>query len=91
MNTLTSRQRKLLYTGCIGILLIPIIGLGLPAGKNERAFQGQLARLRTEYELGESTLGDVDPSSSAMNLVLLGLRGPAASILRLDAEELQSG
>ncbi len=87
MNTLTSRQRKLLYVGCIGVLLVPIIWLGIPAGSEDKG--GQLAQLRTQHELGESTLGDVDPSSSAMNLVLLGLRGPAASILRLDAEELQ--
>lgn len=88
MNNLTSRQRKLVYVCGIVVLLIPIILLGLPAGEKENS-GGELAKLRERYDLGESTLGNVDPSSSAMNLVLLGLRGPAASILRLEAEELQ--
>lgn len=88
MNNLTSRQRKLAYVCGIVILLIPIILLGLPAGEKENS-GGKLSTLRERYDLGESTLGNVDPSSSAMNLVLLGLRGPAASVLRLEAEELQ--
>ena len=41
--------------------------------------------MRHEYELGESTLGDIDPSSAAANLVLLGLRGIAASALHQNA------
>jgi hypothetical protein len=45
--------------------------------------------MRQDYDLGEATLGKVDPSSSAMNLVLLGLRGPAASVLHLTAIEYQ--
>lgn len=95
MQVMTTRQRKFIYGAGIAVLLIPIIGLGLPAGAEQRANSflssgGMLAKLRTKYDLGESTLGDVDPSSSAMNLVLLGLRGPAASILRLEAEEMQS-
>lgn len=88
MNKLTSRQRKMVYVGGIVLLLIPIILLGLPAGQEENS-GGVLSKLRDQYDLGESTLGNVDPSSAAMNLVLLGLRGPAASILQLEAKELQ--
>ena len=89
---LTSRQRKLIYLVAIVILLIPIIGwLGMPAtgsgGANgkEDGSGGRLARLRKTYQLGESTLGDVDPSSATMNLVLLGLRGVAADLLWMKA------
>lgn len=88
MNKLTSKQRKLIYVGGIGLLLIPIIYLGMPGGGDgERS--GVLSALNREHDLGEGTLGNVDPSSAAANLVLLGMRGPAASLLRLEAEHLQ--
>ena len=85
MNRLGSRQRKLAYLVGIIVLLIPIIGLGMPATR-EPGSGGQLARLRQQYELGETTLGEVDPSSATINLVLLGMRGVAASVLWLDAD-----
>lgn len=87
MNSLTSKQRKLLYVGCIVVLLIPIIGLGMPGTAEESG--GHLARLRVDYDLGESTLGKVDPTSASMNLVLLGLRGVASTKLWMDAQEQQ--
>ncbi|MEX0703315.1 MAG: hypothetical protein WD069_14570 [Planctomycetales bacterium] len=93
MNGLTSRQRKLVYLGGIATLLIPIIWLGMPAGGPAGAsgdgMVGQLAQLRQEYDLGEATLGDVDPSSATMNLVLLGMRGIAANALWQNANEQQ--
>jgi len=95
MNDLTSRQRKLVYAGCIVILLIPIVYLGAPTsedvlpGTRMAVSGGLLAQMRVEHDLGESTLGEIDPSSAAMNLVLLGLRGPAAGILHLQALEYQ--
>lgn len=88
---LNSRQRKLVYAGCILVLLIPIIWLGAPAsedvipGNKSSATGGVLAQMRVQHDLGESTLGQIDPSSAAMNLVLLGLRGPAAGVLHLQA------
>ncbi|MFK7821897.1 MAG: hypothetical protein AB8G99_24580 [Planctomycetaceae bacterium] len=88
MNQLTSRQRKIAYVIGIACLLIPIVLLGEPSGR-EKGSGGELADLREDYDLGESTLGNVDPSSAAANLVLLGLRGPAASILKLEVIELQ--
>ena len=93
MNRFTSRQRKLLYAVGIVLLLGPIVYLGFPSQQNAAAGSssglGKLSRLRHDYSLGEATLGAVDPSSSAMNLVLLGLRGPAASLLHLQAIEYQ--
>ncbi len=94
MTNLNSRQRKLAYAVGILLLLGPIVYLGFPAEQRSGSTEGssglgKLAQLRQEYDLGEATLGKVDPSSSAMNLVLLGLRGPAASVLHLKAIEYQ--
>ncbi|MEQ9406236.1 MAG: hypothetical protein RIK87_00865 [Fuerstiella sp.] len=95
MNNLTSRQRKLVYAGCILMLLIPIVYLGAPTsedvipGSRAAVSGGVLAQMRVQYDLGESTLGEIDPSSAAMNLVLLGLRGPAAGVLHLQALDYQ--
>jgi len=86
MNALTSQQRKLVYLFGILILLVPIIALGLPSD-GQPGSGGRLAQLRTQYELGESDLGDVDPASSAMNLVLLGMRGVAVNLLYAEFEK----
>lgn len=85
MNKLTNRQRKLAYFGCILLLMIPIVLLGMPGAPDGTGgiTGGTLAKIRHEHKLGEATLGEVDPSSSAMNLVLLGFRGVAASMLNM--------
>ncbi len=85
MNTLTSKQRKLIYLLGIVVLIVPIIFLGMPGSAEERG--GKLSAMQHEYGLANDNLGDVDPSSAAMNLVLLGLRGLAANMLWLDLEE----
>jgi hypothetical protein len=94
MNNLTTLQRKLVYLGGIVLLLIPITWLGLPpeptrGGRIEAATGGKLSRLRVENQLGESSLGNVDPASSTMNLLLLGFRGIATSVLWVDAQDQQ--
>ena len=93
-SAIKPRQRKMAWGIGIVLLMVPIVDLGFPAQQNAGAGEntsdlGILARLRGKYDLGEATLGQVDPSSSAMNLVLLGLRGPAASVLHLKAIEYQ--
>ncbi|MEM1061340.1 MAG: hypothetical protein AAF532_15570 [Planctomycetota bacterium] len=88
MNTLTPTQRKWVYLAAIVVLLFPVIYLGRPASLDDAGATvggGKLADLRKDYDLGETSLGDVDPSSSTMNLVLLGFRGIAASQLWVDA------
>jgi hypothetical protein len=91
MNNLSPQQRKLIYLGGIVVLLIVTIVLGRPSGGVDETGQadpgGVLARMRTEHELGESTLGKVDPSSAAMNLVLLGMRGVAVNQLWMQHDE----
>lgn len=88
MNKLSSKHRKLAYVLAIIVLLIPVIWLGMPS-TGEEGSGGELAQLRVKHELGESTLGDVDPSSASMNFVLLGLRGIATNMLWLDAKDYQ--
>ncbi|MBX3438725.1 MAG: hypothetical protein KF861_14620 [Planctomycetaceae bacterium] len=92
MNRLNSRNRKLVYMGGILVLLIPIAVLGMPATERSSPTApaesgGTIARLRHDYKLGETTLGDVDPASATMNLVLLGMRGIAASMLWMQADQ----
>lgn len=94
MNNLTSRQRKLIFAAGILALLVPIVILGAPASRDVQVEDtsiagGVLAQKRHEYDLGEATLGDIDPSSAIMNLALLGLRGPAAGLLHLKAIDYQ--
>ncbi|HWL08946.1 MAG TPA: hypothetical protein VNQ76_11095 [Planctomicrobium sp.] len=84
MNQLTVRQRKILYSCTAVVLVIPIIFLGAPAGGANKGF---LAQSREKNDLGEASLGDVDPTSATMNLVLLGMRGVAASVLWSKADE----
>ena len=89
MNKLTSHQRKLVYLAGMILLLIPVMVLGFPSATSKGQSGGLLAQMRQQHDLGESTLGDVDPSSATMNLVLLGLRGPAACMLwvQMDAQK----
>ncbi|MCA9070947.1 MAG: hypothetical protein KDA84_18590, partial [Planctomycetaceae bacterium] len=87
LERLTSGQRKLVYLGGIVVLMVGAILLGAPSTGKEGS-GGKLAQLRAQHQLGESTLGKVDPSSATMNLVLLGLRGVAANVLWMEHEEL---
>lgn len=80
MNQLSTKQRKLAYVAGILILLAPIGYFGLPSGARGSS-GGKLSNLRQEYELGQTNLGNVDPASATMNLVLLGLRGVASNVL----------
>ena len=65
MTTASTRNRKLIYGAGIAALLIPIVLLGAPAGGRGEGGGGVLARIRAnpDYQLGETTLGDVDPAS----------------------------
>ena len=85
IEQLTAQQRKLAYLIGIVVLMLPIIVLGMPA-TDEEGSGGKLARLRQEHDLGESTLGKVDPTSATMNLVLLGMRGVAVNLLRMQLD-----
>ncbi len=79
MNNLTVKQRKMLYAAVAVLAFLPVIIFGAPG--TSKGAGGYLAQKRTTYELGESSLGNVDPTSAAMNLALLGMRGVVASWL----------
>lgn len=91
MSQSRSRQRKMVYGLAIVALMIPIILLGAPGsgGRDASAIErgGVLARMRTDHNLGQSTLGEVDPASATMTFVLLGFRGLAANQLWLQADQ----
>ncbi|WP_197440173.1 hypothetical protein [Polystyrenella longa] len=69
----------------IVVLLVFILWLGQPASRNNPG--GILAQKRQELNLSQSTLGDVEPSSAIMKVVLLGFRGVAADLLWVQAKE----
>ena len=67
MNNLTSRQRKTAWFVAILVLLIPVVLLGMPAGNSADDSGGVLSDLRATHDLGESKLGQIDPTSATMN------------------------
>ncbi|MEX0642793.1 MAG: hypothetical protein WD468_08845 [Pirellulales bacterium] len=79
MSERRSFFRKIGYAIAIMVLLFPLAWLSMPATSREPG--GQLARLRTEYGLGQSNLGEIDPASETMKLATLGLRGVAVNFL----------
>jgi len=79
MSEHRSFYRKIIYLVLIAVLLFPISQLGSPSTREDQG--GQLAQLRTKYELGQANLGDIDPSSETIRLATLGLRGIAVSLL----------
>ena len=76
---ITSSQRRKLF--CLGGIVL-MVALVVP-------LQHEISARQQTYGLDEATLGDVDPSSAAMNLVLVGLRGVAANLLWSEALDLQ--
>jgi hypothetical protein len=70
--------RKLVYMGLALALFVVILIVRAP-----------IETIRKAHNLTEESLGDVDPTSTTMVLVLGGLRGVAANVLWFQAQELQ--
>ncbi|MCH2124849.1 MAG: IRE (iron responsive element) [Pirellulaceae bacterium] len=84
MNQSAATRRKVIYIGAIALLLFPLFLLGQPATgtrDDQKSAGGQLSRLRTEYNLSQADLGDIDPAGESIKLATLGLRGVAANLL----------
>lgn len=85
MNSRNIFVRKLIYLGCIALLLVPLFWLSQPATsamKGEKARPGGvLSQLRAKHHLSPAQLGEIDPTSVTVKLATLGLRGVAANIL----------
>jgi len=77
--------RKLIYLAAIALLLLPLFWLGQPSSHATKEAAGSpgglLARIRHRAQLSEAQLGEIDPTSVAVKLATLGLRGIAANIL----------
>jgi len=82
---------KLVYLAIVALLLMPLAWLSKPpttdATGTRRSAGGQLARLRQEHGLSQANLGEIDPTSEAIKLATLGMRGVAANILWTKANE----
>jgi len=82
---MTSRRSflvKIAYLVAIGVLLLPLSLLSQPAASRGQGGPGGiLARLRSEHDLSEAQLGEIDPTSETIKLATFGLRGVAANIL----------
>ena len=93
MSSRSSFLRKIGYLVAIAVLLIPLFWLSQPATSAGKGGQGspggKLARLRQQYHLSQSQLGQVDPTSVTVKLATLGMRGIAANILWGKAQDFQ--
>lgn len=88
-----SFQRKVIYLALIAALLAPLSLVSRPAtvGVDGEAGSagGKLAQLRDQYKLGQAQIGEIDPTSSAVRYVSLGLHGLAACIYWNKVDEYQ--
>ena len=85
MNWNKSFRRKVVYIALMAVLLVPLSLISRPAipGSKTTAANpgGVLAQKRSQYNLSQAELGEIDPASETMKLALLGMRGVAANIL----------
>jgi hypothetical protein len=85
--------RKVIYVAVMAGLLTPIYWLARPAvnagGGDSGDPGGILAQLRDRYQLGQSSLGGIDPAGETIKLSVLGMRGIAANILWTKAGTFQ--
>ena len=63
----------------IAVLLVPLSALSQPRDSSNPG--GYLARLRTEAQLSQADLGEIDPTSETMRLATLGLKNIAVTLL----------
>jgi hypothetical protein len=79
-----SFRRKVIYGILIAVMLLPLYYISRPAVRESDGRMtegGVLAQLRTEYDLSQADLGEIDPASESMKLATLGMRGIAANLL----------
>jgi len=87
MTERASFYRKIAYLIALAVLAIMMFWISTPATANRPG--GQLARMREEFRLGQSNLGEVDPASETMRFLTLGLRGVAVTVLWNKANEFK--
>ena len=85
MNRRQPFIRKIVYLALIAGLLFPLTLLSKPSTADAtgrfKSTGGVLAQMRDKYHLGQANLGEIDPSSEAIKLATLGMRGVAVNVL----------
>lgn len=79
MNQRQRFIRKIVYACVIAALLLPLSWLSQPETTESKG--GLLAQMRSEHQLSQAQLGEIDPASETIKLATLGMRGVAANIL----------
>ncbi len=91
MNQRRAVWHKVGYASAILFLLLPLSYLSQPATRDKEGGKGspggKLAQLREQYKLSQADLGEIDPTSEAIKLATLGMRGIAADIMWMQANE----
>ena len=90
MSSRRPLTNKIVYLVLIAVLLVPLSLLSRPAtqtSSGEMTAGGKLAQLRTEHNLSQANLGEIDPTSETIRLATLGMRGIASNILWYKANE----
>ncbi len=91
MNQRRAVWHKVGYASAILILLLPLSYLSQPATRDSQGGKGspggKLAQLRETHKLSQADLGEIDPTSEAIKLATLGMRGIAADIMWMQANE----
>ena len=94
-----SRLRKVIYLVAIIVLVVVIFKLSAPATLGTQKAKGQpeakgqpggvLAQYRDKHGLGQTELGEIDPTSETVRLATLGMRGVGSSLLWWSASQQQ--
>jgi hypothetical protein len=85
--------RKIVYIAIIGGLLIPLSFIARPEVTDADGQVvdpgGRLSQMRREEKLAQASISEIDPTSEAMKLASMGLRGVAVNVLWMQALEHQ--
>ena len=93
MSGQSSFRRKVAYLIGIAVLMVPIALLGQPSTRGSAdkpgSTGGVLSQWRNEEGLSQANLGELDPTTEALKLAALGMRGVASTILWTRAQNYQ--
>ena len=92
-NSVSPFVRKIIYIAIIALLLIPLSSISRPevTDQNGQVVDpgGRLSQMRREHKLAQASISEIDPTSEAMKLASMGLRGVAVNVLWMQALEHQ--
>ena len=92
MNQISPFVRKIIYIAVIAALLLAISFIARPEiSKDGQVVNpgGRLSQMRREFKLAQASISEIDPTSEAMKLASMGLRGVAVNVLWMQALEHQ--